>query len=375
MEKIETIIFDLGNVLISWDPRRIYRTIFDTEAEVEKFLGEICTMEWNEQQDAGRSIVEANRILIEKYPLYKPEIEAYYSRWTEALGGAIEGTAEILQEIKDSGKYRLYALTNWSAELFPEALKRYEFLQYFTEILVSGKEKLKKPDPKIYELALERFKIDRSTAIFIDDSARNIKGSEDVGVKGIHFTSPAQLREDLTALGVLKKRPNWQNKTKMQPKYKDYLTVELPKTLRTLEGTQEPNFGLMTAQHMVEHLIYVTKTFQKRHGEPEGELTKSQLYFQKFMSKGCPFEYRPKDGVTKESLNALRSANMEEAIQGLEAATAKFYQLFENTPDFKSYNPMMGEFTMEQLELFAYQHGRWHAHQFGLIEEFTAVAA
>ena len=96
MEKIETIIFDLGNVLISWDPRRIYRTIFDTEAEVEKFLGEICTMEWNEQQDAGRSIAEANKILIEKYPLYKPEIEAYYSRWTEALGGAIEETAEIL---------------------------------------------------------------------------------------------------------------------------------------------------------------------------------------------------------------------------------------------------------------------------------------
>jgi len=161
----------------------------------------------------------------------------------------------------------------------------------------------------------------------------------------------------------------------MTPKYKDFLSTELPAMLRKLSGDQAPNFGLMTAQHMVEHLTYVTKVFMKRVGEPEGELTKSQLYFQKFISKGCPFAYRPKEGVTKADLKALRSATIEEAIQGLEAATAKFYAFFEENPSFKSYNPMMGEFTMDQLELFAYQHGRWHAHQFGLIEEFSAVAA
>jgi len=161
----------------------------------------------------------------------------------------------------------------------------------------------------------------------------------------------------------------------MIPEYKDFLTTELPAMLRTLAGDQEPNFGLMTAQHMVEHLTYVTKVFMKRVGEPEAEMTKSQLYFQKFMAKGCPFQYRPKEGVTKADLNALRSPDMETAIQGLEAATKQFYAHSEENPTFKSYNPMMGEFTTDQLELFAYQHGRWHAHQFGLIEEFGAVAA
>ncbi|MEM1123825.1 MAG: HAD family hydrolase, partial [Bacteroidota bacterium] len=145
MPQINTIIFDLGGVLIKWDPKRVFRTIFDTEAAVDKFLAEVCTMDWNEQQDAGRPIAEANRILIEKFPEYQAEIEAYYGRWTEMLGGAIAGTVQILEALKASKKYRLYALTNWSAETFPEALKRYEFLQHFKNILVSGKEGMKKP--------------------------------------------------------------------------------------------------------------------------------------------------------------------------------------------------------------------------------------
>lgn len=203
MKKIETIIFDLGNVLIKWDPKRVYRTIFETEAQVDKFLAEICTMEWNEQQDAGRPIAEANRILIEKHPSYQTEIEAYYGRWTEMLGGEITGTVEILASIKAARKFRLYALTNWSAETFPEALKRYEFLQYFKEILVSGKEGIKKPHAEIYELALSRFGIDPSTAIFIDDSAKNVAGAEAVGIQAIHFQSPEQLKEDLVKLGIL----------------------------------------------------------------------------------------------------------------------------------------------------------------------------
>ena len=126
---------------------------------------------------------------------------------------------------------------------------------------------------------------------------------------------------------------------------------------------------------MVEHLIYVTKTLSKRHGEPTGEVSKSQSYFRNFIEAGCPFKYQPKEGVTKENLNALRSANIEEAIQGLEAAIAKFYSLFEANPDHKSYNPMMGEFDLAELELFNYQHGRWHLHQFGVVVEFAAVTA
>ncbi len=203
MKKVETLLFDLGNVLIKWDPKRVYRTIFKTEEEVDKFLAEVCTMDWNEQQDAGRTIAEANQILIKKFPQYQTEIEAYYGRWTEMLGGAIEGTVALLEEIKESRKYRLYALTNWSAETFPEALKRYEFLQYFKEILVSGKEGMKKPSAEIYELALSRFGIDPATTIFIDDSAKNVTGAEAVGIQAIHFKSPEQLRDELTQLGVL----------------------------------------------------------------------------------------------------------------------------------------------------------------------------
>ena len=161
----------------------------------------------------------------------------------------------------------------------------------------------------------------------------------------------------------------------MTPKYKDFLTTELPTMLRNLSGDQAPNFGLMTAQHMVEHLIYVTKTLSRRVGEPTAEQSKSQHYFRKFINAGCPFEYRPKEGVSEADLKALRSASIEEAIQGLEAATAQFYAIFESNPDHKSYNPMMGEFNLAELELFNYQHGRWHAHQFGLIEVFSAAAA
>ncbi len=204
--KIETIIFDLGGVLIDWNPRYLYQKIFDTAEKVEWFIQNITTMDWNEQQDAGRPIAEATDILAKKFPKYRSEIEVYYDRWTEMLGGVISETLTILEEIKASEKYALYALTNWSGELFPEALKRYPFLQYFKGILVSGRERLKKPDPKIYNLILSRYHINPATAIFIDDSARNVTGSEAVGLPAIQFQSAEQLREDLTNLGVLWKK-------------------------------------------------------------------------------------------------------------------------------------------------------------------------
>ena len=156
----------------------------------------------------------------------------------------------------------------------------------------------------------------------------------------------------------------------MTPKYKDFLTSELLTKLRTLSENQAPNFGIMTAHHMVEHLIYVTKSISRRIGEPEAELNKSQRYFRKFIEAGAPFEHRPKEGDT---LNELRTANIEEAVQILETATDEFYKLFESNPDHKSYNPMMGEFNLSELELFNYQHGRWHLYQFGLIEDFAPI--
>ncbi|MEM9822597.1 MAG: hypothetical protein AAF985_16060 [Bacteroidota bacterium] len=159
----------------------------------------------------------------------------------------------------------------------------------------------------------------------------------------------------------------------MTPKYQSFLTQELPTQLRSLAPTQAPNFGLMTAHHMVEHLIYVTKIMMKRKGEPdpEAKMSKSQRFFRNFIDAGCPFEHRPKKGAT---LNELRTSSIEEAIQILEGANQKFYDLFTANPAYKSYHPMMGAFNMPEIESFQYQHGRWHLHQFGIIEIFTPLA-
>lgn len=193
-----TIIFDLGGVLINWNPENLYKKIFDDPQEMKYFLSEICTMDWNEQQDGGRPISEATALLVERHPEYKSQIEAFYGRWTEMLGGAIEGTVEILKTLKTNSAYRIYALTNWSAETFPFALERFDFLQLFEGILVSGEENLKKPDPKIYELILSRYNIDADTAVFIDDNLRNVKAAIACGIDSIQFHSPEQLKEELT---------------------------------------------------------------------------------------------------------------------------------------------------------------------------------
>ncbi|MEL6866917.1 MAG: HAD family phosphatase [Bacteroidota bacterium] len=200
---ITTIVFDLGGVLIDWNPRYLYRKIFATEAQVDHFIENICTMAWNEQQDAGRTWAEANEVLIAQHPAYQSEIEAYFGRWPEMLGGAIGETVKILEHFHQSKTYRLYALTNWSAETFPVAKKRFAFLKYFEDILVSGEVKLKKPDQRIYQLLFERFDIIPEEAIFIDDSAKNIKAAAEVGMQVIHFQDGPSLSASLRKMAVL----------------------------------------------------------------------------------------------------------------------------------------------------------------------------
>ncbi len=199
---IDTIIFDLGGVLIDWNPRHLYRKIFDDEAKMEHFLKDITTSDWNEEQDAGRPVAEATEILVNQHPEYKKEIEAFYGRWPEMLGGPIQGTVDIFKALKDAGTHKIVALTNWSAETFPVAQERYEFLTWFEGILVSGEEKLKKPDHKIYHLILDRYGIKAENAVFIDDNLRNIKASIECGLHGIHFESPEQLKKSLLEYGI-----------------------------------------------------------------------------------------------------------------------------------------------------------------------------
>jgi 2-haloacid dehalogenase len=166
MHAFNTIIFDLGGVLIDWNPDYVYRTIFQDEAELRWFYQNICTSDWNEEQDAGRPLAEATELLVAQFPEHEANIRAYYGRWEEMLKGPIEATVEILRTLKEKTDYKLYALTNWSAETFPVALQRYEFLHWFDGRVVSGEEKTRKPFKQIYELLLQRYNIDPRSAIF-----------------------------------------------------------------------------------------------------------------------------------------------------------------------------------------------------------------
>lgn len=202
-KKFSTIIFDLGGVLIDWNPRYVYRHIFDNEEKMDWFFQNVCTNDWNENQDAGRSLQEATEELVSRFPDYEHEVRAFYDRWEEMLGGAIPDTVEVLRSLKRLNKYKFYALTNWSAETFPVALQRYDFLSWFDGIVMSGEEKTRKPFPEFYQILLDRYQVPAEEAVFIDDNLRNVKAAELLGMHGIHFQSPQQLNEELKTQGVM----------------------------------------------------------------------------------------------------------------------------------------------------------------------------
>lgn len=204
MAKISTIIFDLGNVLVSWDPQRVFNdTYFDTPEKKEYFFSHICTMDWNEMQDEGRSLVVATQELVARFPEWETAIRDYYGRWTDMLGGPVAGTVEIFRQLKDSGKYKIYALTNWHHGLFDIALVRYNFLHWFDGRVVSGEEKMRKPHAAFYQRLLDRYGVHPSEAVFIDDSLRNVKAAAGMGIDSIHFHSPEQLRKELSTRKII----------------------------------------------------------------------------------------------------------------------------------------------------------------------------
>lgn len=199
--KHPAIIFDLGGVLIDWDPRYLYRKLFSDHGEMERFLREICTTEWNNQQDRGRSWAEAVEILAAQHPEHREMISAYHLRWEEMLGGPLHGTVEILAGLKERG-HELHALTNWSAETFPIARQRYEFLGWFRNIVVSGEERVMKPDPEIFHRLVRRVGRPAGQCLFIDDNGANIDVARRLGVDAIRFTGPEALREQLALRGL-----------------------------------------------------------------------------------------------------------------------------------------------------------------------------
>jgi len=203
MQSIDTIIFDLGAVLIDWNPRYLYRKILKDEAEIDWFFQNVCTPEWNDQQDAGRSFEEATDELIAKHPAWEEAIRAWYDRWEETITGPVHGTVEILREIKDANRFKLYALTNWSAQTFPWALRTFPFLQWFDGIVVSGQEKTRKPFPEFYQILFDRYHVKPQRALFIDDNEKNVIGAHAVRLQTVHFTSAEQLRSSLIKLHIL----------------------------------------------------------------------------------------------------------------------------------------------------------------------------
>ena len=205
LNKINTIIFDLGGVLIDWNPLYVFTNLISDAERRTYFFEEVCPTHWNEQQDAGNLIALATEERITLFPEWEHEIRAYYGRWVEMLGEANHGTVEILKTLIDSPDYKIYALTNWSAETFPiaKSMERFQFLHWFEGTLVSGEEMMIKPQPEIFELILNRYNIDRTKAIFIDDNIKNVHASNTVGLQAIHFQSSEQLAEELKIRGVI----------------------------------------------------------------------------------------------------------------------------------------------------------------------------
>jgi 2-haloacid dehalogenase len=199
------VVFDLGGVLIDWSPRHLYRQLIDDEDEIQPFLEEIGFVAWNAELDAGRSWPEAVEDLATRYPHRRALIEAFYARWSETLGKAIEGTVEILRELLDAG-VRVVALSNWSADTYPVALERFAFLGWFEVVVISGEVGASKPDPRMFEALMARHAVDPAEAVFIDDSPANVAAAARLGFHALAFTSPDDFRAELVALGLLQAR-------------------------------------------------------------------------------------------------------------------------------------------------------------------------
>jgi 2-haloacid dehalogenase len=202
---ITALIFDLGGVLIDWDPRHLYRKLFGDEVQMERFLGEICTPSWHDQHDRGVSTQATCADLAARHPEWAEYIRAWGERSEEMVGGAIQATVDVLGDVKGTG-LPCYALTNMEAETYPLRLQRFEFLHWFDGTVVSGFEGMAKPDPEIFRLLLERYSLDPSHTLMIDDRPQNLAPAEMVGLHTLLFSSPEPLRHELESLRLLPAR-------------------------------------------------------------------------------------------------------------------------------------------------------------------------
>jgi 2-haloacid dehalogenase len=198
------VLFDLGGVVIGWDPGRAYAQVLPAE-EVPAFMAAIGFPDWNARNDAGRPFATGEQELVDRFPAQEAAVLAYRQHFAHALTGLVPGTGAVIAELQQTG-VGLAALTNWSAETFPVARERFGLLRRFAGVLVSGEEGLAKPDPAIFALALRRFGFTAEHTTFVDDSAANVAAARAAGLTAVHFVDAAQLREDLVGLGLLGRR-------------------------------------------------------------------------------------------------------------------------------------------------------------------------
>ncbi len=201
------VVFDLGGVLVDWNPRYLYRRLFDgDDAAMERFLAEVCTPAWNDEQDRGRPWVDACALLVRDHPDRRALIDAWPSRFDETMAGPIPGTVEILAELRGRD-VPLYALSNWSAETFPKAVARFPFLEWFQGTVISGALRIAKPDLAIYRHLLDTYQLRAEDTVFIDDAPRNVDAAASLGMHAVRFTDAAALRASLHGLGLLEAGP------------------------------------------------------------------------------------------------------------------------------------------------------------------------
>lgn len=201
-QTIKAIIFDFGNVLLEWNPRHVYRRFFQSEEEMEKFLHDVDFTDWNLQQDKGRPFAEGVSELSKQFPQYAELIQAYHDNWIHSIGNSLTGTIEIMKRLKKAG-YQLYGLSNWSAETFPMARRKYDFFNLLDDIVISGEVGAIKPEPAIFEIMLKRIGRPAAECLFIDDALANIEAARAMGFATVHFQSPEQLENELHLLELL----------------------------------------------------------------------------------------------------------------------------------------------------------------------------
>jgi 2-haloacid dehalogenase len=199
---INAVVFDVGGVLLDWDPRHLYRKLFDDERAMERFLGELCTMQWHEEHDRGVPVERSCAELAAAHPDYADLIHAWGQRTEEMIAGTIDGSIEILRDLKGAD-VRCYALTNMEAETYPLRVARFGFMRWFDGTVVSAHEGVIKPERDIFERLLTRYQLEPARTLMIDDSERNVRMAANLGMKTVHFTSPQQLRGCLRQFGLL----------------------------------------------------------------------------------------------------------------------------------------------------------------------------